>query len=390
MKLLLKILRNFFIVIVALFLTLSAFFHFVHYPNVIAAVRLGLAPASKTPTLLPWHTVPAAANPVSWPMGSEKMPATVTYKGSIISWDEFLQKSYTNAFVVVRNGVITYEYYNTKAGMTQTTRLPSYSMAKTLTSLVIGQLVSEGKIHESDTFVSFFPQWKTGTSFDKVTIQSLLDMEAGVGVKDDYPNGPAGWGVGIAQMYATTDMDWFISHNRKMLEAPDTKPDYRSVDTQMLGLIIQKVTGSTVSSYFSKNIWQPIGAATEATWNVDHINGHEKTFCCFNASARDFALIGQLFINKGMANSKVIISSSWLKRVSTPAVKLDYGWGYGAQVWHPYPGIDLAMGLHGQQIFADPKTKTVIVKLSDYPNGDDPQDAISSVLHQVDLIKRKS
>jgi len=387
MKILVRIIRNIAIALLVIFLGLSAFFHFVHYPNVIAAVRLGLAPASKTPTLLPWHTVDPSTNPVIWPTGKEAMPSTVTYKGVSMPWDEFLQKSYTNAFVVVRNGSITYEYYNSKAGMTSTTRLPSYSMAKTLTSLVIGQLVNQGKIRESDTFVSYFPEWKTGTSFDQVTVQSLLDMEAGVGVKDDYPNGPAGWGVGIAQMYATTDMNWFMTHNRKMLEAPDTKPDYRSVDTQMLGLIIQKVTGQTVSHYFSENIWKPIGAATAATWNVDHINGHEKTFCCFNASARDFALIGQLMINKGSAGSAQIISPTWMKRISTPVVKLDYGWGYGAQVWHPYPGIDLAMGLHGQQIYADPASKTVIVKLSDYPNGDDPQDAISAVLRQVDLQK---
>jgi len=388
MRFLIKVLRNFFIVVVALFIGLSAFFHYIHYPNVIAAVRLGLAPASKTPTLLPWHTVAPSTTPVVWPTGTEQMPATVQYQGKSLTWDEFLQNSYTNAFLVVRNGVITYEYYNTKAGMTKTTLLPSYSMAKTLTSLVIGQLVTEGKIHESDTFVSFFPEWKTGTTFDKVTIQSLLDMEAGVGVTDNYPNGPAGWGVGIAQMYATTDMNWFITHNRKMLETPDTKADYRSVDTQMLGLVIQKVTGGTVSNYFSKNIWQPIGATTAATWNVDHINGHEKTFCCFNATARDYALIGQLILSKGKSGGKAIISPAWMQRISTSVVKLDYGWGYGAQVWHPAPGIYLALGLHGQQIFVDPGTKTVIVKLSDYPNGEDPHDAIAATLYQVAQAKQ--
>ena len=388
MRILIKVVRNFVIVVVALFIGLSAFFHYIHYPNVIAAVRLGLAPASKTPTLMPWHTVAPSTTPVIWPTGTEQMPASVKYQGQSLTWDQFLQKSYTNAFLVVRNGVITYEYYNIKAGMTKTSQLPSYSMAKTLTSLVIGQLVTQGKIRESDTFISFFPQWKTGTSFDKVTIQSLLDMEAGVGVTDNYPNGPMGWGVGIAQMYATTDVNWFMSHNRMMLEAPDTKADYRSIDTQMLGLMIQKVTGGTVSNYFSKNIWQPVGATTAATWNVDHVNGHEKTFCCFNATARDYALIGQLVLNNGKASGQELISPAWMKRISTPVVKLDYGWGYGAQVWHPYPGIDLAEGLHGQQIFMDPATKTVVVKLSDYPNGDDPQDAISSVLYQVDKAKK--
>ena len=383
MKKLLKILRNTVIALVAIFILLSGFLQYVHYPSLISAVRLGLAPASKTPTLLPWHTVEPSTAPLVWNTKAEQMPTTVTYKGQSMSWQDFLKNSYTNAFLVVRDGTITYEYYNEKAGMSATTKLPSYSMAKTLTSIIIGQLIEQGKILESDTFVSFFPQWKTGTSFDKVTIQSLLDMEAGVGVKDNYPSGPAGWGVGIAQMYATTDMNWFITHNRKMLEEPNTIPDYRSVDTQMLGLIIQKVTGGTISDYFSKNVWQPIGAKNAATWNVDHKGGHEKTFCCFNATARDYALIGQLFINNGKAQNQQIISPHWMKRFSTPVVKLDHGWGYGAQLWHPYPGINLAMGLHGQQIFTDPATKTVIVKLSDYPNGDDPQDAIAAVLYPI-------
>jgi len=383
MNKLLKALRNTGIVLVALFILLSGFFRFVHYPNVIAAVRLGLAPASKTPTLMPWHTVNPSATPIAWPTSSEKMPATVTYDGKTMSWQEFLDKSYTNAFLVVRNGVITYEYYNTKAGMKSTSLLPSYSMAKTMTSIVIGQLVAQGKLHESDTFVSYFPQWKTGGLFDKVTVQSLLDMEAGVGVTDNYPSGPTGWGVGIAQMYATTDMNWFIDHNRKMLEAPDTKPEYRSVETQMLGLIIQKITGGTVSDYFSKNVWQPVGAANAATWNVDHIGGHEKTFCCFNATARDYARIGLMINNNGYAGANQIVDAAWMKRLSTPVVTLDNNWGYGAQVWHPYPGINLAMGLHGQQIFMDPATRTVIVKLSDFPNGDDPQAAIAAVLYPI-------
>jgi hypothetical protein len=388
MSKLLKALRTTGIVLVALFILLSGFFRFVHYPNVIAAVRLGLAPASQTPTLMPWHTVNPSPTPIAWPTSSEKMPATVAYDGTTMPWQEFLDKSYTNAFLVVRNGVITYEYYNTKAGMKPTTLLPSYSMAKTMTSIVIGQLVAQGKLHESDTFVSYFPQWKTGGLFDKVTVQSLLDMEAGVGVTDNYPSGPTGWGVGIAQMYATTDMNWFIDHNRKMLEAPDTKPEYRSVETQMLGLIIQKVTGGTVSDYFSKNVWQPVGAANAATWNVDHIGGHEKTFCCFNATARDYARIGQMFNNNGYAGANQIVDAAWMKRISTPVVTLDNNWGYGAQVWHPYPGINLMMGLHGQQVFMDPATRTVIVKLSDFPNGQDPQSAVAAVLYPIAQSKK--
>ena len=87
-----------------------------------------------------------------------------------------------------------------------------------------------------------------------------------------------------------------------MANTPGAKPEYRSVDTQLLGMVIKKITGTTVSEYFQKNIWQPIGAQSQAKWNVDHVGGLEKTFCCFNATARDFARVGQLFVNNGAAN----------------------------------------------------------------------------------------
>ena len=370
MRNLLKVIKVLGIGFLALALSLTVFLKVVHYPNPIAVIKLGLAPASKTPTLLPWHTIEPAAEPILLSTSAETPPATVEFRGRQVPWQEFLDTTDTNAYLIIRNGVITYEYYNSKKEITASSQLPSYSMAKTMTSLVIGQLIDQGKIKESDKFVSYFPEWKTGTTFDDVTIQSLLDMESGIGVSDNYPSGPTGWGVGIAQMYATTDMNWWISHNRKMFEAPNTKPEYRSVNTQLLGLIIQEVVGTTVSEYFQKNIWQPVGTEFPATWNVDRVGGHEKTFCCFNASARDYARIGLMINNNGMVGANQVVPKAWIKRLSTSAVKLDWNWGYGAQVWHPYAGINLAMGLHGQQIFMDPATRTVIVKLSDNPTSD--------------------
>jgi len=370
MRNLLKVLKVLGIGLLALVVSLTVFLRVVHYPNPIAVIKLGLAPASKTPTLLPWHTIAPSTKPIPLATAAATPPATIDFRGKQISWQEFLDQTDTNAYLIIRNGVITYEYYNAKNNITAASQLPSYSMAKTMTSLVIGQLIAQGKLKESDKFVDFFPKWKAGTTFDDVTIQSLLDMESGVGVSDNYPSGPTGWGVGIAQMYATTDMNWWISHNRKMFEAPNTKPEYRSVNTQLLGLIIQKVVGTTVSEYFQKNIWQPVGTEFAATWNVDHVGGHEKTFCCFNASARDYARIGLMLNNNGMVGAQQIVPKEWVKRISTPAVTLDYGWKYSAQVWHPYPGINLAMGLHGQQIFMNPATHTVIVKLSDNPTSD--------------------
>jgi CubicO group peptidase (beta-lactamase class C family) len=194
-------------------------------------------------------------------------------------------------------------------------------------------------------------------------------MQSGVGVSDNYPSGPTGWGVAIAQMYASTDINWFLKHNRKMAFEPGSKAEYRSVDTQMLGMIIKKITGMRISDYFSKNVWQPVGALTPATWNVDRVGGIEKTFCCFNASAPDYAKVGLMLLNRGMVGDKRIIDANWVKRLETPVVTLD-DWGYGAFMWHPFPGTSTMDGLHGQYVFIDPKTRTVIVKLSDVPTAE--------------------
>ena len=330
---------------------------------------------------MPWHTIEPSANPIEWPTSTESTPETVAWKGKQIKWQDFLDRTNTNAFLLVRNGVITYEYY--KSGFSESSQLPSYSVAKTMTSIIAGQLIAQGKLKESDLFVKYFPELKNGTSFDRVTVQSLLDMQSGVGVSDNYPTGPQGWGVAIAQMYATTDLDWFMKHNRKMAFEPGSKSEYRSVDPMMIGMIIKAITGTTVSDYFSKNVWQPIGAKYPATWNVDRVGGTEKAFCCFNATARDYARVGLAMLNGGQAGAKQIIDPVWLKRMTTPVTKLDHNWGYGAFVWHPFPGISQAEGLHGQYIFVNPKTRSLIVKLSDNPTGLDETVATAKVLLEV-------
>jgi len=385
-----RIIRNTLISLAVLYGALFIFTKVVHYPEPIAAIKLGLAPASKTPTLMPWHVIDPSDKPIALPVASEKMPAEIMYKGTSLAFNEFLKQTDTNAFLVIRNGVMTYEWY--KDGVTQSTQLPSYSVAKTMTSIMIGQLINQGKIKESDKFVDYFPNLKAGTSFDLVTIQQLLDMQAGVGVSDNYPSGPSGWGVAIAQMYATTDLDWFLKNNRKMAFEPGSKSEYMSVDTQMLGMIIKKVTGKRVSDYFSKNVWQAVGAKYPATWNVDRMNvdrigGTEKTFCCFNASAIDYGRVGMLFLNGGYAGPTKVIDNNWLKRLTTPVTTLDRNWGYGAQVWHPYPNTSLALGLHGQFIFINPATRTVIVKLSDNPTDSDHESDTAKALLEISNLK---
>ena len=374
-----KLISRVAISLVVVYAALFGLTKIIHYPEPIATIRLGLAPASKTPDLMPSHWIVAAPTTFApWQMGIAEEISQVTWNGKSVPFEQFLEETDTNAFLVIRKGKISYEkYFN---GKKQSTILPSYSVAKTMTSLVIGQLIDEGKIKESDTFVSILPEFKADSSFDKVTIKDLLDMNSGIGVSDNYPSGPSGWGVAIAQMYASTDVNWFLKNNRKMTEEPGTFPEYRSVNTQMLGLIIQKITGRYLAAEFTDRIWQKVGADYDATWNVDREGGHEKAFCCFNATTRDYARVGQAL----MSGDPKIASTSWKARLSTSAVKLDYGWGYGAQMWHPFPGINLMMGLHGQYIYMDALNDTVIVKLSDMPTSSDGISAkIAPVLREI-------
>lgn len=379
-----KVLRNIAIILIAIYLALFGLTKVIRYPEPIAAIRLGLAPASQTPDLMPSHWIVAAPSTFApWKTVMAEEIGQVNYDGQPLEMQEFLDKTNTNALLVIRDGKISYEYY--KEDKFKNSRLPSYSVGKAMTALVVGQLIDQGKVSESDTFVKYFPEYKTGGSFDKVTVQHLLDMQSGVGVSDNYPSGPSGWGVAIAQMYASTDIPWFLGNNRKMDFEPGTESLYRSVDTQMIGMIIQKVTNQSVSDYFTENIWQQVGADFDATWNVDKVGGYEKTFCCFNAVARDYARIGQLVLDQGVVpfDKQQVISTSWMKRITTPATRLDYGWGYGAFFWHPYPGVTLMLGLHGQYVYIDIPNETVIVKLSDEPTDVDNSPEVAAVLKEI-------
>ena len=187
-----KFLKRTIATVLVLYLALFALTKVIRYPEPISAIKLGLAPASKTPDLMPAHFISPAKNPTPWAIGKVELPQSVNYAGQDISLDQFFNTTKTNAFLVIKDGKLVYErYFN---GKKTDSLLPTYSMAKTLTSIMIGQLITEGKLKESDTFVSILPEYKTDTDFDQITIKNLLDMNSGIGVSDNYPSGPSGWG----------------------------------------------------------------------------------------------------------------------------------------------------------------------------------------------------
>ena len=374
-----KIVRRTAVSLLAFYLALWGATLYIHYPSPIDSVRLGLAEPSETGKLMPAEPVlvtsPIPLQPADASTNNSLSIQRVDFEGKNVDLFEFLSATKTNAFLVLNQGkLVTELYFN---GNGPETQLPSYSVAKSVVSILAGQLVEDGRIKESDTFVSFFPEYETGTAYDRITVADLLDMSSGVAVADNYPTGPEGWGAPIAQMYATTDIHDFILNHRDLYWEPRSDYEYRSVDTQMMGMIIEKVTGLNLASVLTNGapvengfgshpgLWNSIHAEYDGTWNSDHLGGTVKGFCCLNIAARDYVKLGKILLDAKTGEDTSIISSAWAQRMSTPVTTLDYGWGYGAFTWHPSEGVDLYLGLHGQFVYIDAARGLVIVKLSD-------------------------
>ena len=305
-----------------------------------------------------------ASSPTPWDDSAvENTPLAVEFQGEQTTLEQFLLDSRTNAFLVVKDGKLVREqYFN---GNDAATQLPSYSVAKSVVSILAGQLIAEGKLSESDKFVDWFKEFKAGTDFDQITIGQLLDMSSGIAVADNYPTGPEGWGAPIAQLYATTDVSNFVLNHRDLYWAPGSDYEYRSIDTQLVGMVIEKIEGNNLATVAQERLWGPLGMEHDGTWNLDRDGGSGKGFCCLNISARDYAKLGLAYLNAATGDSYAQVSEEWAKRMTTAVTTLDHGWGYGAFTWHPYPDVTMYLGLHGQFVFVHPESRTIIVKLSD-------------------------
>ncbi|MGW6379172.1 serine hydrolase domain-containing protein [Rhodococcus sp. NPDC055112] len=328
---------------------------------------------SKQGELYPARAVAASPDPAPLRVNSVPLPETVPWKGGQIPVAQFLETTNTNAFLVLRDGALTHEWY--RDGVGPTTPLSSWSMAKSVVSLLIGQAIGAGKLSEDDRLVDVLPELATGGEYDTVTVRHLLDMTAGVDVSENYnPYWPL---TGTARMYLTRDLDEFVADHREVTSTPGSEGDYRSVETQLLGQVLARVEGKPLTELLERNLWAPIGAEDGATWNLDREGGQEKAFCCLNATARDYAKIGQLVLDGGRAGDSQVIPTAWIERISTPAPHQvsSSPWGYSAQWWHPTsdsPDLS-ALGIYGQYTYVDPATGTVIVKLSDHGTEQDEQ-----------------
>jgi|GEM_PF-22065 len=278
---------------------------------------------------------------------------------------DYFENHGTVAYVIIQNGELLFEQY--WDDYSYRSRSNSFSMAKSIVALAIGCAIDDGYISDTNQPVSdFIPQYK-GYSGKTLTIRHLLTMSAGFDFKESYTSllSPT------TELYYGNDLDK-ITFGMKEIEAPGVNFIYQSGVTQLLAAIVEKATGENISSYVSRKLWTPIQAEEDALWSLDHKDGAEKAYCCFNSNARDFARFGQLILNGGQWNGKQVISEQFINEATTADSSLIYkdhkitNRHYGYQYWVLEKNgmkIPYMRGMLGQYVFSIPEKNAVVVRL---------------------------
>ncbi|QJR10601.1 hypothetical protein DSM104443_01665 [Usitatibacter rugosus] len=309
--------------------------------------------------------------------------ATYAFKGRNPTLSEYLEKTRTTALLVIKDGKIVFEKY--QYDRTPDQRFLSFSMAKTVTAILVGIALEDGLILSlDDTAASYVPQLRD-SAYGKATLRQLLTMTSGARW-DDAPTGSSssdllklsdchvrhrGCESSLALLAAHREQEW----------TPGSRFSYSGGDTMALGHVLRAVTGQDVTAFTERRLWSRLGAEGDAAWMVDR-HGVESFYGFFAATLRDYGRLGLLLANRGTARgTEAILSRQYWTEMTTaqlPATQprvANFYFGYGYQLWlDPKPGVFCFRGLRGQAIYVDVPKQLVMVRLA----VDRPEDAEAS------------
>lgn len=335
--------------------------------------------------LFPSHTVHKADS--CWEWGK-----TGSYNQYVMTPEEnaYLERFGTVAFLVIQNDSVLYEEY--RDGWTPETLSNIFSATKSVVGLLIGIAHDEGYIESLDDKVSkYLPEFEKGGR-DTITVRNLLTMSSGLN-----------WDEAYTALFSKTTEAYYGDDIRGLVmsleavEKPGKQFSYKSGDTQILAFLLEAAlsrnrqvqdsagagvpdsgAATTISDYAQQKLWRPMQACNDALWNLDKKGGDEKSYCCFNTTARDVARFARLMLNRGDWNGKQLVSEEYMKEATSPASylqnefndgALDY---YGFQIWIlNYKGMQIPYfrGLGGQYIFAVPEKNAIVVRLGHKKNN---------------------
>jgi CubicO group peptidase (beta-lactamase class C family) len=277
--------------------------------------------------------------------------------------DAFMAANNTAGLIVVQDGRIRLERY--ARGYSRAGRYTSFSVAKSLTSTLVGAAIRDGFITSVDDPLTRYIPALAGSAYDGVSIRQVLTMTSGVKWNEDYtdPNSD------VALMYAKPvppGMDPTVAYLRTLpREAPPgTKWVYKTGETNLIGVLVQAATGKTLTDYAEAKIWRPFGMERDLFWMVD-ASGRDIGGCCLSASLRDYARIGLFALGGG----KGVVPDGWFADATKAWSPVGDGRGYGFQWWINADGSFQAQGIFGQLIHVDAKRRLVIAMSSAWPKA---------------------
>lgn len=307
------------------------------------------------------------------------LPEQFDSHGTRLKVDDFLVETGTNGLLILQNDEIQFEQYY--QGHSAQGRHISWSMAKSFTSALLGVAVEEGHIDNIQQPVTdYVPQLK-GSGYDGVSIKDVMQMSSGVKFNEDYADFYSDINR-MGRIFAMNGaLDEFIASLTRERE-PGTLNHYVSMDTQVLGMVLAAATNRSITDYMEEKLWHKLGVEQNAYWLVDS-KGMEMAFGGLNASLRDYARFGRLYLNLGNWNGEQLVPRQWIVDSWTmdaphlqpkeKSAETGLGWGYGYQWWIPSEGEYLAVGVYNQFIYIKPDQNLVIVKNSSNPDYTQPE-----------------
>lgn len=327
--------------------------------------------------VFPKRDIKAAATPFKFERNLQPLQLSYEFDGETRTLENFLERTIGTSFLVIQNDTIIDERYLN--GGSDTDRFTSWSAGKSFVATLVGMALDEGLIKNLDDPITTYLPTLKGSAYDGVPIKHVLQMGSAIQFDETYGNRFADINTFFAKVFLLGQRAENVMASYPSKGPSGEKFDYVSMDTQALGMLVRTVFNKSLSKLMEERLWQPLGMERDAYWNIDKAgdDGVELAFCCLNASTRDYARFGRLYLNDGMWEGQRILPTGWVTEATTPGAAhltpegsgREFR-GYQYQWWMPknQERDYFASGVWGQNIYVSEPDQLIVVRTSVDPD----------------------
>ncbi len=311
-----------------------------------------------TVKIFPTRVIEAAESVRELPVGGLDLDELqFVFKGKPLTIDEFLSRQNVAGLLVIKNGEIAFERY--RLGNTEDSIWVSFSVSKSVTSMLVGAAIRDGYIESVDEKVTdYLPRLK-GSSYDQSSIRDLLHMSSGVRWNEDYADRQSDLNRlnSDSDGFTTLHVYEYLRHLPRDAE-PGEVFNYNTAETNLVGTLLRSAIGNNLSTYLQEKIWQPYGMEADANWMLSESGGGEAGGCCISATLRDYGRLGLFAMGGGrLADGTEVLAEDWMEESTRPSKGYE---GYGYLWWLNEDGSFRASGIFGQGIYINSAEDVVI------------------------------